>query len=188
MKYNVHIGFSRTHRNSFLSFCKTLYSMKLRMITDNFSRNWEKSASHHLAFVNIWRFQILDSAKLIIQSQFNSFQSFVPGFSDICGFVTTGEFELILNDLVREDMYHLETIRRSLLRDPTAHTGHSYNTEAGKPGNSLDFCKLRKHFHSRGFNSIIWRLSSCHVCLKANGNSNNILMSFDLDFGIPETS
>jgi len=53
------------------------------------------------------------------------------------GFVTTGEFVLILNNL-----------------DPTAHTGHSYNTEAGKPGNFLDFCKLRKHFHSRGFNSI----------------------------------
>lgn len=32
---SVHIGFSRTHRNSFLSFCKTLYSMKLRMITEN---------------------------------------------------------------------------------------------------------------------------------------------------------
>jgi len=80
---NMHIGFSRTHRNSLLSFCKTpCYSMKLsRIITDNFSRNWEKIARHHLAFVNIWRFQKLDSAKLIVQSQFNSFQSLGrPGF------------------------------------------------------------------------------------------------------------
>jgi len=52
---------------------------------------------------------------------------------------------------------------------------------AGKPRNSLDICKLREFISSRG-------LSSYHVCLKANGNSNNISMSSDFDFGISVTS